>query len=123
MWDRRAKVLKINDGDTLVALLDQGFGDTKEITVRLLGVWAPELNQTGGPETKEFVVNWLDGKTLAGTTWSFIITTARMKTVDREQKTFDRYVATLTTMDNSYNLNVDVMDFVMRNNYAGGSGS
>ena len=52
MWDRRARVLSVKDGDTLRVQLDQGFGDTKTLDLRLLGAFAPEHDEPGGPETK-----------------------------------------------------------------------
>lgn len=106
MWDRRAQLLWVKDGDTIQAALDQGFGDTKEIAVRLLGVWAPELTQPGGPETKVFVQDWFAALPLSK--WPFVVTTIRMKATDREQMTFDRYVAVVTSIDGSRNLNADV---------------
>jgi len=123
MWDRRARVLSVHDGDTITAVLDQGFGDTKEIVVRMLGVYAPELSQAGGAETRAFVARWLDQTTLAGTTYSHVVTTARTVRSDKEQTTLGRYVATVTNHDGSRNLNAEVMEFVAANGYGGGTGS
>lgn len=106
MWDRRARLAWVKDGDTIEVVLDQGFGDTKQIAVRLLGVWAPELTQPGGPEAKQFVEAWFAA--LPPAAWPFVVTTVRMKTTDREQMTFDRYVALVTSIDGSRSLNADV---------------
>lgn len=123
MWDRRAIYVSNHDGDTIKMILDQGFNDTKEIDVRLLGVFAPELKQVGGLECQEFVRNWFAWRRSATSKWDFVVTTARMKVADKEQKTLDRYLGTVTSIDGSQNLNVDVMQFIAQNGYDGGTGS
>lgn len=123
MWDKRARYIKNHDGDTVTVLLDQGYRDTKELEVRLLGVYAPELRQPGGKECREFVNNWFTVSDPNFVRWPFVVTTARMKVADREQKTLDRYVATITTIDGSKNLNAEVAEFIHKNKYGGGSGS
>ena len=122
MWDRRAQILDVHDGDTLHAVLDQGFGDSKEITVRLLGVWAPELSQPGGPETRAFVKAWLDTHS-AAPDGLVVVTTARTPRSDKEVVTLSRYVATVTSMDGTENLNLAIMEFVRQRGYGGGTGS
>jgi endonuclease YncB( thermonuclease family) len=62
MWDRRATLYDVHDGDTVTVVLDQGFGDTKRIKVRLLGVYAPELNETGGTDCRNFVKEWFNAQ-------------------------------------------------------------
>lgn len=122
MWDRRATVLSVIDGDTMHVLLDQGFGDSKEMALRLFGVWAPEKSQTGGPETTAFVSRWLAER--AGQSfvkWPFVVTTMRVRDDSKEQMTFNRYVGTLDYGNESLNLAVNA--FVAANGYGGGTGS
>lgn len=121
MWDRRARLVRVKDGDTIVAVLDQGFRDEKEIDVRLLGVYAPELHETGGPECKTFVEKWF--AQLPFVEWPCIVTTVRMKTVDAEQMTFDRYVALVNSLDMSQSLNVEICEFIRLNGFPGGVGA
>ena len=46
-----AKVLRVIDGDTFRASIDLGFGVAlPDVSVRLLGVRAPELSEPGGPQ-------------------------------------------------------------------------
>lgn len=123
MWDKRAAVHHIHDGDTLTVVLDQGFGDSKELTLRLLGVYAPELKQVGGPETLDFVQSWINQHLKPSLTWPFVVTTARTKVSDKEVTTLGRYVGTLTSLDGTDNLNVDVMQFIHDKGYGGGTGS
>lgn len=119
MWDKRAQVLDVHDGDTLTALTDVGGGITWTINVRLLGVFAPELKEPGGPETRQFVLDWIakqPGK------WPVVVTTARTKT-DKDALTFDRYLGTVTSLDGTDSLNLAVMAFVAEHGYGGGTGS
>ena len=120
MWDKRATIIGIHDGDTLTAVLDQGFRQTTEITVRLLGVFAPELKQVGGPESLAFVRDWVSG--FSTTKWPFVVTTIRGPKSDREITTLERYVAVVETIDHSHNLNIDVAAFVKAQGYGGGIG-
>ena len=47
----RAQVLRVIDGDTFKASVDLGFGVAlPDVSVRLLGVRAPELSEPGGPQ-------------------------------------------------------------------------
>jgi len=94
MWDKRARVVDVHDGDTITVLLDQGFDDYAQRTLRLEDVYAPELAQPGGPETRRALVEWLTGRS-AGS-WPYIVTTIRTRT-DRDRTTLGRYVARLST--------------------------
>lgn len=124
MWDKRAQITSVHDGDTITVTLDQGFGDTKEgMKIRLLGVYAPELSQPGGKETRDFVIAWLTSRAVAGIRFPFIITTARGPRSDREITTLERYVAMVETIDHSENLNVDVSAYVAAQGYQGGTGA
>jgi endonuclease YncB( thermonuclease family) len=123
MWDKRAEYVDNHDGDTIKVNLDQGFGDIKEnVNIRLMGVWAPELSQPGGVECRDFVRQWFADHDV-NPRWNFIVTTARMKVADSEQMTFNRYVAVVTSLDGSDNLNLDISAFVAKNGYSGGVGS
>lgn len=122
MWDRRARIADVHDGDSVTAILDQGFGDTKQIKVRLLGVYAPELNEEGGAETRAFVARWLDETALIGATFPHVCITARTVRSDTEQTTLGRYVATLTNYDGTRNLNAEVNEYVTACGYGGGIG-
>lgn len=123
MWDRRAEYLENHDGDTVKVVLDQGYGDTKLMDIRLLGAFAPELADVGGPETRDFVTKWFKDRITTKTRWNFIVISARMKVADHEQETLGRYVATITSIDSTENLNLAVMQFVISNGYSGGIGA
>lgn len=123
MWDKRAEYLDNHDGDTVQMVLDQGFGDTKLVDIRLLGVYAPELSEPGGKECKEFVAEWFAKNQAVGARWSFVVTTVRMKRTDKEQSTLSRYVAVITNLTTTSNLNAEISEFIHENGYGGGTGS
>lgn len=124
MWDRRAEYLSNYDGDTVKVTLDQGFGDTKTIDVRLFGVYAPEIREPGGIECRDFLNSWFKSQSiLTVSRWSFIVTTALMKVADREQKSLDRYLGTITSLSGTRNLNLEIMQFIVSKGYGGGTGS
>lgn len=124
MWDRRAQIVSVRDADSVRVILDQGFGDTKEDPdgLRLLGVYAPELDDPGGPECHDFVQSWVDRH--RGTAkWPFVVITARRPIADREQESLSRYVGTVTNSDGTENLNAAIIDFIHAQGYGGGTGS
>ena len=122
MWDKRAQLISVHDGDTIKCTLDQGFGDSKVINVRLLNVFAPELKEAGGADVRDFVKSWFDQlQPYSG--WNFIVTTTRLKTADKEDTSFDRYVGTITSLDGTRNLNMDVQAYINAKGYSGGTGS
>jgi endonuclease YncB( thermonuclease family) len=51
----RAIVERVIDGDTLVVLIDTGFGDPLEEKLRLRGINTPELGTPEGERAKKFV--------------------------------------------------------------------
>lgn len=122
MWDYRASVLKVKDGDTLRVLLDRGFDETKAIDLRLLDTWAPEKDEPGGPETRAFVEEWLNSRDQNKGLWPFVVTLQRTKSGDREVTTLGRYVGTLATPEGE-KLNSVVDFFVIAHGYSPGIGA
>jgi micrococcal nuclease len=56
MYEYRAHVRSVYDGDTLRADIDCGFGIwTANQSLRLLGIDAPELGKPGGIEARDFL--------------------------------------------------------------------
>lgn len=123
MHDRPARYVKNTDGDSVTMLLDQDYYDFKQVNIRLANVWAPDGDQEGVLETKWFVQDWFMTHLVhAVTPWNFIVYSA----VTRKGtmvKTFDRYVADITTMDGKHHLNSDVMKFLLEHGYEGGIGA
>jgi hypothetical protein len=78
---RRGVLLRTLDGDTFVALLDLGFYMQEcPVRVRIHNLYAPEMDEPGGPEAKRYLSRLLGTKDL------------RLKTY-KDQLSFDRWVA------------------------------
>lgn len=105
MWDKRAEYLSTIDGGTVKMVLDQGFGDTKLVTLRLLGVYVPEK---GATECKDFVEEWFN-KNSSVNRWGYIVETVQLES--------DRFMAMVT--DSAYNscLNGEIADFIHNNDF------
>jgi endonuclease YncB( thermonuclease family) len=122
MWDRSARVLTVKDGDTLRVILNQGFGDTKTIDLRLFDTWAPEHDETGGAETRAFVVEWLDRNNPDGDEWPYVVTVKRVRAGTHEVTTLGRYVGALANAEGE-SLNDAVNGFVASKGYGRGIGA
>lgn len=111
----------MKDGDTLRVVLDQGFGDTKKIDLRLFNTYAPEHDEKGGPETRAFVLRWLDQNRQSGQEWPYVVTVQRVHDDTHEIATLGRYVGTLTNAGGE-SLNAAVTAFITNNGYGHGIG-
>lgn len=118
MWDYRARIDRVVDGDTVDATLDLGFSVHVQPTLRLLNVWAPEHDQPGGSETAQFVRDWVAAHPGE---WPLTVTTSRIQSGAHEVMSFDRYVALISAGFDS--LNAAVEQFVTDHGYGGGTGS
>lgn len=61
---RRAKLVRVIDGDTVELDIDLGFHLTRRDHVRVLGVNCPELHGTtreAGERAKLFTIGWFEG--------------------------------------------------------------
>lgn len=110
----------VHDGDSCWMLTDQGDWYRKVRDCRLLNVFAPELRQTGGLETKQFVVDWINYHNVGK--WPFSVDTLQT-TRGLDIQTFGRYVTIIWNADRSEQLNSAVQAFITRNGYPGGVGS
>lgn len=110
MWIKRAEYLK-NESDTVKMVLDQGFGDTKLVNLRLLGVYAPEIDETGGKECQAFISKWFSDHGISDARWEFIVTTIEVKDVPNQ------YVAVVTDLTVTSNLNAELSQFIHENGY------
>lgn len=94
MWEYRAHLSRIVDGDTLMLVCDTGFGGRQEESFRLLDVSAPELSQPGGREVVAFVREWFAA--LPGLRWPLLVRTdVNTLPEPEERRTFVRYLATV----------------------------
>ncbi len=85
----RATVLRVIDGDTIVALVDLGFHTSREIHLRLDGYDAPEIR---GPEK-------VLGKKATQVLLHYLPEGAECIIQTGKGKTFDRWIADVFTVD------------------------
>jgi endonuclease YncB( thermonuclease family) len=87
----RAKPERVIDGDTVVCIVDAGFGiwlhkGQEGAHLRLLGVDTPERNEPGWSEARHFTLAWMTEANVQP--WPFVIQT-------QKADSFGRYLATI----------------------------
>lgn len=112
MWEYRAALVRVVDGDSLYVECDTGFGGRQEEEIRLLGVSAPERYQAGGLESRDFMTAWLGQ--LPARRWPILAVTVPNTSLEPlERRTFTRYLATIYDLaDRSRCLNADLSVFL-----------
>lgn len=124
LWRVDVEAISVHDGDTLVhVIVDRGGiqETTERWDIRLKDVFAPELSQPGGRETRAFVEEWMTAHHDTSL-WPFQLETFRTPRSDKDITTFGRYVGTIRAADGS-ELNAAVQEFVTTHGYPGGIGS
>ena len=115
LWQYRADVERVVDGDTLDLEIDLGFGITltgDEARVRLLGIDTAEIfgspegsdEYEAGQEHKAFVQQWVDGA--GDEEWPVFVETRK----DDERGKYGRWLATLHRRSDETVLNEDLID-------------
>lgn len=74
MYEYKAKVLRVIDGDSLEVLMDLGFSVHVKASLRLDGIDAPEINTPEGRASRAYLV-----ETLPEGAW-VVVTTRKDKT-------------------------------------------
>ena len=89
MWNYKATVNRVVDGDTLDLNVDLGFRVQIGVRVRVNGVDCAELNEADGHMAKQFVEH--------------LCPVGSIVTIqsDKDRKTFDRWLAQVTLSDGS----------------------
>lgn len=95
IFDYRASLVRVVDGDSAILCFDTGFGGRQEEEVRLLKVSAPEHYQPGGIESRDFATAWF--KQCSSTRrWPLHVVSVPNTTLEpNERRTFIRYLATV----------------------------
>ena len=113
MWDYRAKLISVHDGDTVTMEMDTGFHGRQEEHLRLLGTFAPELSTPGGQETKQFVISWIRQWMDPKLVWPFYIATEKNNSTEpQEIQTLARYVARIWDINKKSCLNDEINAFL-----------
>ena len=89
----RAVVKHITDGDTLDLLVDCGFNTYRYLTVRIMGINAPETNRGTEEEKQAGRAAWEYLKQIAPVGTQCVIRT------DKDRRSFGRYSASLLLAD------------------------
>jgi micrococcal nuclease len=100
MYEYRAKVIRVVDGDTLHLDVDQGFDSHLLLTVRLLGINAPENSTAEGKITTAYLKERIEGKEIF------------LKTQKDRREKYGRYLADI------YLDNVCINDELLEKRYA-----
>ncbi len=104
LYQYRADIVKVTDGDTVRAYLDQGMHSFKVESLRVAGVDAPELfsgtNREAGGAALNFVIGWVADAAVNAPDrrWPFEIETMK------DKQTFGRYVAHIIRTDTGESL-------------------
>lgn len=111
MWEYRAAIVSVIDGDTIRVLADTGFSGRHEVDLRLLRVLAPELDEPNGLEVRNFVTGWI--YSLPSLRWPLHIETS-VTTVPEptEKRSFIRYLAEVKSISNGASLNDAILNYL-----------
>lgn len=107
MYDYLARIERVVDGDTVRVMLDHGMYIRSSNSIRLLEVWAPELNQPGGQDAKAAALQWVEGHT-HGVEWPLRIVT------QKDKQTFNRYVGEVSCATCGESMNAAMREFIAR---------
>lgn len=94
MYDYRARLLRVVDGDTVHLEIDLGLETYRRIKCRLAAINAPEMSTPAGPPAKARLVE------LLGTGDALVVHTVK----DRTEK-YGRYLVTIFTSSDSQSVN------------------
>lgn len=103
-YERRCRLVRVVDGDTLDVVADLGFGLTFAQRVRLFGVDTAELNSTEPPDrvkgklAKDFAEAWGTSKAYDAEDWAWPLIIRTIK--DRRDK-YGRLLARIWADDGS----------------------
>ena len=104
LYQYRADIVKVTDGDTVRAYLDQGMHSFKVESLRVAGVDAPEVwrgdQREAGGAALNFVIGWVADAAVNATDhgWPFEIETFK------DRSSFGRYIAVIIRVDTGESL-------------------
>lgn len=87
MYEYRAKITRIIDGDTVDAEVDLGFHVVMAMKLRLAGINAPEMNTAEGKKAKSALISLIEGKKV------------KILTIKDKQEKYGRYLAVILEND------------------------
>jgi micrococcal nuclease len=98
VYQYRATIVDVVDGDTVHALVDLGCDVTIKLTLRLAGINAPELHVGGQPnqagvDAKNHLLSLVDPQVVT----SQVPPVVTLSTIKDHKEKFGRYLAFITT--------------------------
>jgi micrococcal nuclease len=105
MYDYRARVERIVDGDTMIVTIDQGMNIRSSQSLRLLRVYAPERSSgKAGSDATHAVADWVAGHYESNADWALKVIT------HKDARTFNRYLAEVVCVGCGDSLNDHLRD-------------
>lgn len=101
MYEYRAQLTRLVDGDTVHVQVDPGLDLRVNLTLRFYGLDAPEMRTAAGVTAKAWVQAWFDQHAPDGL---FLLRTVK----DKREK-FGRYLAVIASLDRTSVLNDDMI--------------
>jgi micrococcal nuclease len=87
MYEYKAKIIRVVDGDTVDAEVDLGFHVVITMKFRLAGINAPEMKTAEGKKAKSALISVIEGKTV------------KILTIKDKQEKYGRYLAIILEND------------------------
>ena len=116
--DSRDVLHPVHDGDTIWLEVDRGLDGTRTVLeLRLKNVRAPELSEDGGVACMREAIAWLSTRNVGK--WPYIVETEMILDGPRSRRSFDRYIATVTTPAGE-SLNTAIQEYVDAHGFAPG---
>lgn len=105
-WTYPAKIVRVVDGDTLIATLDRGMNDFSTLKLRLAGINTPEIigeSHEAGARARDYVLTWAAEAMKDPDEWPILVVT---------QKTdeYGRWVAVVYSKRGGHCLNENLID-------------
>lgn len=96
MYEYKAKVIDVHDGDTITAIVDLGFRVSVEVKIRFYGINTPEITgatRSEGLRSKQRVVDLISGKDII------------IKTHKDKQEKYGRWLGDIYLPDSDKSIN------------------
>jgi micrococcal nuclease len=100
MYDYRAALIRVVDGDTVHLDVDLGVDIHTRMIVRLAGINCPEMNTDRGKAAKAWTQGWFDRQG-----WY-----VRVMTVKDKREKYGRYLAHILSIDGTSSLTQELLD-------------
>lgn len=101
MYEYKAKVIDVHDGDTITAIVDLGFRVSIEVKVRFYGINTPEIigdTKAAGLKSKQRVVDLISGKEII------------IKTHKDKQEKYGRWLGDIYLANQTKSINQMLLD-------------